>query len=241
MKSTNSRGYIEVYMPRDKEAALNKLADLSAVAASREWERAALVALMVRQGKAGRPRKNVTNVRDISGKQESISEFTRHGVYGFRSQDAVRAYLKAWELGGMPMPEYGQKAELPKGEFPDIKELYTVNRDSNGSSQEGRPIENNGQEATGETQDSTGEDEAPEDMSGDEETPEDTASPRRQPTPHPHRQADPLDGFLKVLDRLDPTIVVAGQSREQIDLLTKTLESWLESLKDAASEIIDDA
>jgi hypothetical protein len=218
MHETNSRGRTEVYMPRDRQSATHKLGELSAVAAKREWDRAALIALLVKPGKPGRKR---TNVRPSGQEPYTINEFVRLGVYGFRSKDAVRAYLKAWELSGLPTPEWGGKVEMPCTEFPDVSELYTVNLDR-GIEPEPKPLD----EADSHANDS-------EDDEMDDDT-QDEPSPNPRPSP-PH--ADPIQGFLRVLDKMDPSVVVAGQDPGNVTLLIKTMTSWLESLREAAAEI----
>lgn len=214
MRETNSRGKTEIYMPKDKQAAAHKLAELSALAASREWERAALVALMVtNKSKGGRPRKNSAT---SSGDQFTVTEFIRIGIYGFRSHAAVDAYLRAWAVSGLPQPVFGQKIELPADEFPEYAELYGRTGDDAAELEDG-----------GEADDT-------EDADNEEEGTDDSPQPR----PHPERTM--LDQFLKVLDQMDPTAVVHGQSPQQVELFIKTLESWLDSAREAAAEIMED-
>lgn len=224
MRETNANGKTVMYMPKDRQAAAHELGKLSALAASREWERAALVALLVKPGK-GRPRKLATSRQfPEDQKQYTITEFTRLGIYGFRSVDSVRAYLKAWSLSGFAEPQWGVKTELPAIEFPEPSDLY-----GRVPSPEPAP-----------ELDSPDGPDRHEDEAEDEEPYADSPSPtpiHERPSP---RQADPISGFLKVLDRLDPTAVVAGQPPEQVRLLIGTMESWLESLREAAAEQADD-
>jgi hypothetical protein len=218
MRTTNARGNTEIYMPKDKTAAVNKLAELSALAATRDWERAALVSLLVKSAGVGRPKKSVTS---NANPQMTINEFTRLGVYGFRTHNSVRAYLKAWKAGGMDIPVWGQKTELPSAEFPDFAELY------------GREVDDDAP-APDAIEDSTDDD-----GTEDEDEAQDVA-PSPRPTPTPRPQATVLDRFLEVLDKTDPTAVVNGQDATQVKLLIKTLESWLESLQEAAAALAED-
>lgn len=217
MRETASNGKTIIYMPKDRQSAAHQLGKLSALAASREWERAALVALMVSPGRAGRPRKNVDRRAQISAQEKySISEFTRLGIYGLSSVHAVRAYLKAWDMSGQDAPEWGRKIEVPDGPFPDFSDLYRSD-----AAPEPEPEETHEEPSS----------------SDEEDTPDGDTTPQPRDTPRPSpRGADPISGFLKVLDRMDPSDVIAGQSPDQVSLLIKTMESWLESLKDAAAE-----
>lgn len=215
MRETNGHGSEVLYAPRDKATAINKLAGLSDIAAKREWERAMLIALAVKRGRPGR---KATNVRPNSD-QDTIDEFTRRGIYGFRSKDAVRAYLKAWEMSGQPMPVWGQKVEMPNGEFPSVETLY--GRSVGSPDDEPAPLPDGSEDS--EADDST------EDDSEDAEQP---SPPRPGPRPQPERTL--LDDFLRVLDKTDPVLVLHGQPADKRALLIKTLESWIESLRDAA-------
>jgi hypothetical protein len=216
MRETNSNGKEVIYAPRDKTMAINKLAGLSDLAAKREWERAMLIALLVKRGRPGR---KAANVSRNSG-QDTIDEFTRRGIYGFRSKDAVRAYLRAWELSGQPMPVWGQKVEIPMGEFPDVATLY------------GRTVDDSA-DGSAEALDGSEEDGAADDTSEDASGQNDAPSPRPGPRPQPGA-ATILDQFLKMLDRLDPSLVIHGQPPDKRELLIKTFRSWLESLEEAA-------
>jgi hypothetical protein len=215
MRETNARGNTEIYMPKDRQTAAHKLGELSAVASSREWERAALIALLVKSAGRGRPKKT-TNVRDNSTQQYTITEFTKIGIYGFRSQDSVRASLKAWSLSGLPVPVFGTKTELPTVEYPEVSALYTVGHDS---ATEIELSDEPDEAEYGETADDTG----------------DTASPSPRPRSRPQPESTMLDQFLKVLDHADPNAILHGQTPDKISLLIKTLDSWLESLKEAAA------
>lgn len=212
MRTTNARGNTEVYMPKDKTSAVNKLAELSALAATRDWERAALVALLVKSAGVGRPKKSVTS---NANPQMTINEFTRLGVYGFRTHNSVRAYLKAWKAGGMDIPIWGQKTELPSAEFPDFAELY--GREQTDDAPAPDAIED------------ADDDDGTED---EDEAQDEPTSPR--PAPRPRPEVNTLDKLLEVFDHYDPTDVVKGQGKGQITLLIKTLESWVESLREAA-------
>jgi hypothetical protein len=212
VRETNARGHDVVTMPRDRTQAVNKLAGLSALAATREWERAALVALLVQNNGRGRPKKNATS----SGFQRyNITDFIRLGIYGFRSHAAVDAYLAAWEKSGLRKPEPCDRVELPGAEFPEYAELY-------------------GREGGSEALERPEEDETAEESGEGEEAPEEPLPPRPGPRPGPHPETTMLDQFLKVLDHADPTAIIHGQPEDKVSLLIKTLESWIESLRDAA-------
>ena len=220
MRETNGRGNVLIYMPRNRQDAAHKLGELSALAAAREWERAAIIALLVRPGKPGRKCSNV-RPKDTQGTY-NINEFVRLGIYGFRSCDSVRAYLRAWGLSGLATPEWGQKIELPHNEFPDVETLYgRVGADE--STQELDPWED---------------EEAPEGTEDRPEVEDAPSPPHPGPIPRPRpEQTSMLDKFLQALDRTDPAAVVQGHDPGQISLLIKTLDSWLESLREAAGEM----
>lgn len=221
MRETGANGHETVFMPRDRTSAVNKLAGLSSLAAKREWERAAMIALLVKPGRPGRKRLNVQPKGD---EPYSIAEFARLGIYGFRSPEAISAYLKAWRISGLAAPEWGGRVELPTAEFPDVATIY--NRPAADDSAE--PIE-------------PADDSDAEDYADDTEDVEDVPSHsgNGKPSGKAPRETTMLDQFLKVLDHADPANVVHGQSRDNINLLIKTLESWLDSLRDAAGDIAD--
>jgi hypothetical protein len=227
MRSTNARGNTEIYMPKDRTMAVNKLGELSALAASREWERAALIALIVRptSGKRGRPAKMRNSSH--SAEQMTMAEFIRMGIYGFRSAHAVNAYLKAWKIGGMDTPVFGQKAEMPNVEFPDAETLYgRIADDDDASAPDGI--------------DAGDDDDDTEDVEDAQDEPSPRPQPHPQPHPKPRPEVNPIDKFLEVLDHLDPADVVRGGTAEQKTLLIKTLESWLDSLREAAESDADE-
>lgn len=210
-------------MPRDRTAAVNKLAGLSALAATREWERAALIATLVKpgQGRTGRPRKVVSRNENSGQKQYTIVEFTKLGIYGFRTHNSVRAYLKAWALSGKTTPEWGERIILPSEEFPDAAELYGLNPADNIDDGPAPPV------------DSQEDSEGSEDTEDAEEAAEQPSSGRSGPA-KPERTM--LDSFLAVLDKTDPGAVLHGQPADKRELLIKTLRSWLESLEELAQE-----
>jgi hypothetical protein len=147
----------------------------------------------------------------------SLADFLRIGIYGFRSKEAVTAYLKAWAISGLDTPTFGQKTELPSKEFPDFAELY------------GRIEPADDAPALEDSDDADDDDDTE-----DEDEAQDAPSPRPQPSPKPRPEVNAIDGFLAVLDKMDPADVVKGQSAESVTLLIKTMESWLESLREAA-------
>jgi hypothetical protein len=214
MRSTNSNGNTEIYLPKDIDQAINKLASLGSLGAARQWEQAALVSLICESKGRGRPSKKTTNVSSF--KKMSIDELARKGVYGLKSKDAIRAYLRAWEISGQPPVMPGVKIELPSQDFPDISDLYTV-----GAAPAPAPI-----------------DEADEDDdTEDEDEVQDEPSPRPQPQPKPTPERDALSGFLNALDKMDPSDVISGQKADRVHLLIKTLDSWLDSLRELAIEL----
>lgn len=220
MRETTNGGDA-VWMPRGRADAATKLGKLSALAASREWERAALIALLVKPGKAGRPRKDVTRNANKDQDQYTIVEFTRLGIYGFRTHNSVRAYLKAWALSGLAAPEWGMKVAMPVCEFPDTAEIYTL-----------KSAEDSDDGPAPSVEPSDGSDDGEDEEEAEEAA--DALSRGRKGPSKPERTM--LDVFLAVLDKTDPAAVLHGQPAEARQLLIKTLESWLDSLRDAASE-----
>lgn len=220
MRETGSNGKTAVFMPKDRIAAVNKLASLSSLAAAREWERAAMIALLVKRGTPGRKR---TNIRANGDEPYSIKEFTRLGIYGFRSEDSIRAYMKAWESSGLETPAWGDRIELPSTEFPDVPALY------------GRVALDTPEPTLDPPEDSGTEDYA-DDSSDVEDVPPHTGNGRERAKPV---ESTMLDQFLRVLDRTDPVHVLLGQPADKRELLIKTLESWLDSLREAAGDASD--
>lgn len=207
MRETNSNGQEVISLPHDLVVACNKLGTLGSVGAKRQWETAALVAMICESKGRGRPRKTTT---ESSFKRLSIADLARKGIYGLQSQDSIRAYLKAWELTGQEAPAPGQKVTLPDDDFPDYADLY------------GRSPENVAEPLE----------------SGDagEYTPEAAEAAEDGSPPRAARQREAarsmLDEFLRLLDKMDPSAVIHGQSPDRKELLIKTLESWLESLRE---------
>jgi hypothetical protein len=209
MHATDSTGHTYIFMPRDREKAVNQLASLSALAAAREWERAALVALLV-ESRRGRPKVGPKFDR------YSISDFARVGIYGLRSTNTIAAYLKIWGMTGLPVPEPGDKVTLPLQEFPDMGEIY-------------------GREPKVEDEDVDQEFEEDEDEEESSPRPRPAArpSPNNTDAPKPRPDGrDPIDALLSAFNRVSPEEVANGATQEQIRILYKSLESWLEDLKE---------
>ena len=226
MRGKDSNGHEYIFMPREPDKAINKLADLGVLAAAREWERAALVALLVKNNGRGRPRSGVAR----GFNKYTISEFTRIGIYGFKTDIIVAAYLRIWEMTGLPVPEPGERVTLPIQDFPDLNEIL------------GRK--------PGEDLDL---DEEVEDESEDEEEEAPSPTPRSRsarpspspsPSPSPAPPAPPrppargaIDNLLAAFNRISPNEIVQGASVEQVRVFAKTLESWLEDLQEALREM----
>lgn len=217
MRETNSHGREVISMPRDRTQAVNKLAGLSDIAAKRDWERAAYVALLVENRGRGRPRKNATS---SDFQRYTVADFIKIGIYGFRSHAAVDAYLKAWGMSGLPKPEPGSRIEMPATEFPDMPTLYGRTEDD-----------------TAPALDPADEDNQDDDTAEGSSAQDEPSPPHPGPSPRPPKpEVTMLDQFLKVLDHADPGAIIHGQPADAVSLLIKTLESWLESLKEAAGE-----
>lgn len=213
MRTTNSNGNTEVYMPKDVDGAINKLASLGSLGAQRQWEQAAIVSLICESKGRGRPSKTT---KVSSFKKMSIDELARKGIYGLKSKDSIRACLKAWEMSGQPPVVPGLKIELPSRDYPDITEIYTVNM-------------NDPAPAPDAVDDGTDDD-----ATEDEDEAQDVA-PSPRPTPTPRPEVNLVDKLLEVFDHYDPTDVIKGQGKQQVSLLIKTLESWVESLREAVA------
>lgn len=216
MRETGSNGKTIYQMPKDRTTAVNKLAHLSALSASREWERAAYIALLVKPAKRGGQAKRNPNVRDSEQEQYNVAEFVRKGIYGFRSEEAVRAYLKAWKLSGQPVPEWGGKVEEVAIEFPDVKTLYGRIEPPPADEPEPEPD--------------------PIDEADDDQEEDDVAdqTPDRGTNPRPNA----TERLLRAFSAVDPADVITDK-RDHVMLLIKTMESWLESLREALAEISD--
>jgi hypothetical protein len=216
MRETGANGHECVFMPKDVHSSIGKLATIGVSFAKRQWETAAIVAMICERGKAGRPKNGLTS--QPNNKRLSVRELASKGIYGLQSRAAITAYLRAWDISGLPVPEPGMKVELPVDDFPDVPSLYG---------------KLGGDEEAAEGSEGSGVEE-PEDE--DEEPADALRSGRKGPSGGGGQVLTVLDQFLKVLDRTDPTLIIHGQSNSQVQLLIKTLESWLESLRDAAGE-----
>lgn len=214
MRETNSNGHEVIFMPREATETINRLAKLGAVAAKRDWERAAYVALHVKPAGRGRPSKTG---KDSSYQQDNTAEFIRRGIYGLTSGHAIKAWLKAWESSGLPVPQAGDRVELPLTDFPELGQFYP-----------GKSGDNPAGELGG------SEDTDPEDDTEDAAEGQDEPSPPRPgPNPRPRPEVTMLDKLLTALDSMEPSLVLHGQPTERRALLIKTLESWLDSLREA--------
>lgn len=215
MRETNSNGREVIFMPRDATGTINKLAALGAVAAKRDWERAALVAMHVKPAGRGRPKTGISS----GYQQDNLAEFTRRGIYGLTSEHAVRAWLKAWQSSGLPTPEPGIRLELPARDFPDLGQFY--------------PAKPTGDEPSPDTASEDTDESDEDDYAGEASEGQNGGSPTPQPRPRPDPARSMLDDFLRILDRMDPNAVIHGQPADRRELLIKTLESWLESLRES--------
>lgn len=216
MRETNAHGHEVIFMPREASGTINKLATLGAAAAKRDWERAALVAMHVKPAGRGRPKTG-----NSSGyKQDNLAEFTRRGIYGLTSEHAIRAWLKAWQSSGLPVPVPGSKVELPNTDFPELGQFYPGKQ----------PEADDGSQSTldGIT------DEEADDYTEDEPAGQNEPSPRSQS--HPRPEFTMLDKFLQMLDHIDPALVLHGQPADKRQIFIKTMESWLDSLREAAKD-----
>jgi hypothetical protein len=220
MRETSANGHEVVFMPKDVYSSVNKLATISWGVSRRQWETAAIVAMICQRGKPGRPAKNAGTGRANSADRISIRELASKGIFGLRSQDSIRAYLRAWDISGLPAPEAGQRIELPIDDFPDVPTLYGRDKDA-------EPLD---------APEDADDQEDAEDDSDVEDVPSRGGNSRERSA---SKESTMLDQFLKVLDRADPAHVIHGQDAEHISLLIKTLESWLDSLREAAGDSAD--
>lgn len=105
--------------PSTEEEAIASLTALGSIATATEWARAAIVAAVVKESKAGRPSKeNRVKVRDF----HTPHTFAALGIVGLKSDRSVRHYLKAWQSTGLPRPVLGEEPELPDTEFPSYEQ-----------------------------------------------------------------------------------------------------------------------
>lgn len=165
MRTTDANGRTQVYLPKSAADAVTKLGQIGSLAAAREWERAALVAAICKPARRGRPAKK-TGPKD----SYNIDELRKVGIYGLRSRHAVQAYLNAWALSGLPVPELGTHLTLPDGDFPDFAELYPDK-----AGQEPVPVAETAPDAPGEDD-------------GDSDTAGDAPAPTGSPGPRPARR-----------------------------------------------------
>jgi len=213
MQNTDSHGNTvrDYLVPASIDSAVNKLANIGALVAPKEWERAAIIAAFVKPAPRGRPKRGVSN-----GKL-NIDEFCRLSLYGLTSRTSILFYLWAWNTTGLPVPEPGKKTDLPTKPFPEVAQWATRNTPDH----------------------SDADDEEIDDIIDDEEEPEPepTPSARKNPAPASPKRNDPITQFLKVLDRMDPAVVMAGHNKEDIKQFLNTLRSWLEDAEEVAADM----
>lgn len=229
MRGKDSNGHDFIIMPREPDKAINKLADLGVLAAAREWERAALVSLLVKNKGRGRPRSSSGGNFD----RYSISEFARIGVFGFRTEIIIAAYLRIWEMTGLPIPSLGDRVTLPIQDFPDLNEILGRNP--------GEDVDLDDEDVDDETEDDTGEEEevpAPSRGRG-RPVPRPAPSPSPSPSPAPPRPPNrsAIDNLLAAFNKFSPTEIVKDANVDQVRIFEKTLESWLEDLKEVLRDM----
>lgn len=100
-----------VNMPSSTEQAVAALEAKCRLSAATEWEKAALIAMLV-----GPPRPGYTDA------PYSTSELAALGFHGLRSESTVRRYRDAWFLVRGDMPRSGEPLELPDEDFPEAPE-----------------------------------------------------------------------------------------------------------------------
>jgi hypothetical protein len=227
MRGKDSNGHEYIFMPRDPEKAVNKLADLGVLAATREWERAALVSLLVKNKGRGRPS------RGTSGgfNKYSISEFARIGIYGFCSEIIVAAYLRIWEMTGLAIPSPGEKVTLPSQDFPDLNEIL--------GRRPGDEIDLDEDDVDDESEDYEDEDEGEEEERAAASSKNKTRQnprPKPRPSPQPSNKSA-IDSLLAAFNRISPSEIAKGANKEQVRVFTKTVKSWLEDLEEVLAEM----
>lgn len=107
-----------VKIPSSLEGVKNRLGALGGLIFAQKWERAALVAAVVRLdlGNGGR------NEASSSGHFLSANAFAELGIIGLRGTSSVTKYVQAWlDANGDEYPEPGQRVELPAGDFPPMR------------------------------------------------------------------------------------------------------------------------
>jgi hypothetical protein len=217
MHATDNNGHTVIFMPRDRDKAVTQLAGIGVVLASREWERAALVSLLVESKGRGRPKNGV------KFEKYSISDFARLGIFGFRSANTISAYLKIWALAGLPAPQPGDKVALPIQDWPDMSEIY---------GREPKIDDGDVDKEFDEDEDEEEEESQPRPSIGKHAKPAAKAKADDVPKPPPPPGRDPIDALLSAFNRISPEDATTGATKEQIKLLYKSLESWLEDLRE---------
>lgn len=106
---------MDIKIPRTTNKVVAELDGVSRLITAKQWERAALVASVVRLDKGHGGREETST----SGHFESAREFARRGIVGLSSPESVSKYVRAWlSQNDGQYPKLGAKVTLPEVEFP---------------------------------------------------------------------------------------------------------------------------
>lgn len=103
-----------IRIPASQDAVFEALDGVGDLIKAKEWERAALVASIVRLG-AGQG----TSSRTGRGDRMSAREFAELGIVGLSSTSTVSAYVQRWlDANDGEYPGLGKRVELPEVDWP---------------------------------------------------------------------------------------------------------------------------
>lgn len=114
-----------ISIPSTVEQAVSRLTGLDesittakALLTASEWERAAIVAALIRPTRKGRPRKD--GKVDESIHFQSFRAFAGLGIVGLRNHAEVSRYYRVWMEEVGVEPDLGGEVELPTTPFPPV-------------------------------------------------------------------------------------------------------------------------
>jgi hypothetical protein len=105
-----------ITIPRTVTGITKRLGELGKLATATEWERAALVASIVRVVGRGGDRRSGEFKRSIAF--ETPDQFAARHIHGLTSANTVRLYANRWFDAMGDYPEPGAKIDLPDLEWP---------------------------------------------------------------------------------------------------------------------------
>lgn len=104
--------------PLSNEEGITRLEVIDELVTSKGWERAAILATIVRLPGQGSRTDLATSPN--AGKFLTAEQFADLGISGLRKADTVRKYVQRWLDANGEYPEYGAKVDLPVKRWPPV-------------------------------------------------------------------------------------------------------------------------